>query len=167
MKYEPGQLVSINIRAMIDGNATFDFVKLDIDRLESGETFTYLYNEYDELCCVNGEVCTVDHIVNGASDVYDLVNYNDGAVHFMLTEHDLNLATGGETIGKRSEKVYEVSEQEDNSGFVICYTDLDGQDVWETVYGRDAMDIRIDELISVLGCESEDIMVFNRKDELI
>lgn len=118
MKYEPGQLVSINIRAMIDGNATFDFVKLDIIRLKSGETFNYLDNEHNELCCVDGEICTVDHIVNGTSDVYDLVNYNDGAVHFMLTEHDLNLATGGKTIGKRSEKVYEVSEQEDNRGIV-------------------------------------------------
>lgn len=49
--------------------------------------------------------------------------------------------------------------------FVICY-ELNGQNVWEMISGEDAMQIRIDELMKDLNCEAEDIMVFDKDDEL-
>ena len=49
--------------------------------------------------------------------------------------------------------------------YIICY-ELDGKNVWEMVFGEDAMQIRVDELINELNCEAEDIMVFDKETEL-
>lgn len=49
--------------------------------------------------------------------------------------------------------------------YIICY-ELDGENIWEMVSGEDAMQIRVDELMEELGCESEDIMVFDKEMEL-
>lgn len=91
MKYAIGEKVGISINSMIDGDADMEFVDIVTDH-DGEETFYMLYNEFGELCCLDGEECTIDHIVNGTTDVYDLVNHNDGDVHFMLSEHDLDIA---------------------------------------------------------------------------
>ena len=49
--------------------------------------------------------------------------------------------------------------------YIICY-ELDGENTWEMVSGEDAMQIRVDELMEELDCETEDIMVFNKDTEL-
>lgn len=91
MKYEIGKKVCISIDAMIDGDADMEFVDIHTDH-DGRETFYMLFNEFGELCCLDGEECTIDHLVNGTTDVYDLVNHADGDVHFMLNEHDLDIA---------------------------------------------------------------------------
>ena len=50
--------------------------------------------------------------------------------------------------------------------YVICYTDANGEDVWEVVYGEDAMQIRVSELFDELLCNDEDIMVFDIDSQL-
>lgn len=93
MKYNIGTRVCISIDAMIDGDADMKFVDIVTDHDEDG-TWYKLYNEFGELCCLDGEECTIDHIVNGTEDVYNLVNNNGGdTVHFMLSERDLDIAT--------------------------------------------------------------------------
>lgn len=91
MKYTIGEKVCISIDAMINDDADMDYVDI-ITNHGGEETFYMLYNEFGELCCLNGEECTIDHIVNGTTDIYDLVNHNDGDVHFMLSKHDLDIA---------------------------------------------------------------------------
>ena len=91
MKYVIGEKVGISINAMIDGDANIEFVDIATNH-DGEETFYMLYNEFGELCCLDGEECTIDHIVNGTTDVYDLVNCNDGDIHFMLSKHDLDIA---------------------------------------------------------------------------
>ena len=91
MKYAVGEKVCISVDTMINEGADMDFVDIVTDH-DGEEKFYMLYNEFGELCCLDGEECTIDHIVNGTTDVYDLVNRNDGAVHFMLSEHDLDIA---------------------------------------------------------------------------
>lgn len=49
--------------------------------------------------------------------------------------------------------------------FILCYTDENGNDVWESILGEDAMNVRVGELVEELGCEDEDIMVFDRETE--
>jgi len=45
--------------------------------------------------------------------------------------------------------------------FILCYTDLNNRDVWEEILGEDAMQVRVGELAEELGCEDEDILVFD------
>ena len=91
MKYAVGEKVFISVDTMINEGADMDFVDIVTD-YDGEETFYMLYNEFGELCCLDGEECTIDHVVNGTTDVYDLVNHADGTVHFMLSEHDLDIA---------------------------------------------------------------------------
>ena len=92
MKYTFGEKVGISISSMRDGGADMEFVDVVTD-YDGAETFYVLYNECGELCCLDGEECTIDHIVNGTTDVYELVNQNgETNVHFMLSEHDLDIA---------------------------------------------------------------------------
>ena len=49
--------------------------------------------------------------------------------------------------------------------FILCYTDKNGKDIWESVLGEDAMNVRVGELVEELGCEDKDIMVFDRETE--
>lgn len=91
MKYEAGEKVRISIDAMIDGDADMDFIHIATSH-DGEESFYMLFNEFGELCCLDGEECIVDHIVDGTTDICDLVNNNDGTVHFMLSEHDLDIA---------------------------------------------------------------------------
>lgn len=91
MKYKIGEKVGISIKTMVDSDADMRYVDVATDYDDEGK-FYMLYNEYGELCCLDGEECMVDHIVNGTTDIYDLVNKNDIDVHFMLSEHDLDIA---------------------------------------------------------------------------
>ena len=91
MKYAVGEKVSINIKTMIIDGADMDYVDIATNH-DGEEEFYMLYNEFGELCCLDSEECTIDHIVNGTTNVYDLVNRNDGDIHFMLSEHDLDIA---------------------------------------------------------------------------
>lgn len=50
--------------------------------------------------------------------------------------------------------------------FILCYTDLSGNDVWESVLGEDYMQIRVNTLMQILNCEAEDIMCFDKSTEL-
>ena len=50
--------------------------------------------------------------------------------------------------------------------YIICYEDTNGSNTWEMVSGEDAMQIRVNELMEELGCEAEDIMVFDKETEL-
>lgn len=86
-----GEVVCISIDSLIRGNADMDYVDIATNH-DGKEKFYMLYNEFGDLCCLDGEECTIDHIVNGTTDVYDLVNRSDGDVHFLLSEHDLNIA---------------------------------------------------------------------------
>lgn len=91
MQYKVRENVCISVNAMINGDADMEYV--DIVTYHDGkEKFYVLFNEFGELCCLDGEECTIDHIVNGTTDVYDLVNRNGGDVHFMLNKHDLDIA---------------------------------------------------------------------------
>ena len=49
--------------------------------------------------------------------------------------------------------------------FIICYADNNGKATWEPINGEDAMHIRVSELCDE-GLDSEDIMVFDMKDEI-
>lgn len=91
MRYFPGETVGISVDAMINGDADMEYVDIMTDH-DGDKTFYMLLNEFGELCCLDGEECEIDHIVNGTTDVYDLVNHSDGTVHFMLSEHDLDIA---------------------------------------------------------------------------
>lgn len=50
--------------------------------------------------------------------------------------------------------------------YVICYTDLKGNPKWELIYGFDEMQVRVYELCDELGCDEDDILVFDKDDEL-
>lgn len=92
MKYEIGKNVCISVNSLINGDADMEFTDIVTDH-DGEETFYMLFNEFGDLCCLDGEECVIDHIVNGTADIYDLVNNNgDCAVHFMLSEHDLDIA---------------------------------------------------------------------------
>jgi hypothetical protein len=91
MKYAVGEKVGISIKTMIECGANFDYVDIATN-YDGDEKFYMLYNESGELCCLDGEECTIDHVVNGTTDIYNLVNKNDSDVHFMLSEHDLDIA---------------------------------------------------------------------------
>lgn len=91
MKYTIGEKVCISVDTMINEDADMDFVNI-VTNHDGEETFYMLCNEFGELCCLDGEECEIDHIVNGTTDIYDLVNHNDGDVHFMLSEYDLDIA---------------------------------------------------------------------------
>ena len=43
--------------------------------------------------------------------------------------------------------------------------DKNGNDVWESILGEDAMNVRVGELVEEFNCEDEDIMVFDRETE--
>ena len=45
--------------------------------------------------------------------------------------------------------------------FILYYTDLNHQDVWEEIIGEDAMQVRVGELAEELDCNDEDILVFD------
>lgn len=49
--------------------------------------------------------------------------------------------------------------------YIICY-ELDGKNIWEMISGEDDMQVRVNELMEELNCESEDIMVFDKETEL-
>ena len=92
MEYKIGERVCISVDAMIDGDAEMEFVDIVTDHDGDG-TFYSLYNEFGELCCLDGEECTIDHIVAGTEDVFDLVNNNgETSVHFMLSKNDMDIA---------------------------------------------------------------------------
>ena len=92
MKYTVGEKVGISIEALINESANMDFVDI-VTEHDGEEKFYMLYNEFGELCCLDGENCIIDHIVNGTTDIYDLANDNgECIVHFMLSEHDLDIA---------------------------------------------------------------------------
>ena len=64
-----------------------------MEKDEHGTSYV-LYNEFGELCCLDGEECMIDHLVAGTEDIYDLRNDNgETTVHFMLSEDDLGIAT--------------------------------------------------------------------------
>ena len=50
--------------------------------------------------------------------------------------------------------------------FFILYENKKGERVWELVGGEDAMQQRVCELMGILECEEEDIIVFDGDDEL-
>lgn len=90
MKYEIGQRVNISVKALYEGNANLEYTDIH-SHYDGKDKFYELYNDNDELCCLDGEECIIGHIVY--DDVYDLVNnYGETAVHFMLSEHDLDIA---------------------------------------------------------------------------
>ncbi|MGN0485556.1 MAG: hypothetical protein ACI4HI_18610 [Lachnospiraceae bacterium] len=50
--------------------------------------------------------------------------------------------------------------------FILCYTDNNGNDVWEKIIGEDAMQLRVGELADEkLHCSTDDIMVFERSSQ--
>lgn len=49
--------------------------------------------------------------------------------------------------------------------FILCYTNKESEDVWELVYGEDAMQIRVTELVEELGCNEDEIMCFDKSTE--
>lgn len=50
--------------------------------------------------------------------------------------------------------------------YVICYESLNGDCVWEIVAGEDCMNVRIEELMNILDCDADDIMVFDMDSQL-
>lgn len=90
MKYKIGQKVNISVQALYEGDADFEYTNIYSDYDGDNKIFE-LCNDTDELCCLDGEECIIDHIVYDG--VYDLVNNNgETTVHFMLSEHDLDIA---------------------------------------------------------------------------
>ena len=91
MKYEVGQKVNISIINLAEQDSDLTFVDL-AGVCEESE----LYNDFGELCCLNGEECVIDHVVVKSTDrgaLYDLLNCNgETAVHFILSEMDLDIA---------------------------------------------------------------------------
>jgi hypothetical protein len=55
-------------------------------------------------------------------------------------------------------------DNEKENEWIICYT-RDGNDIWETVLGEDAMQIRVGEIVDETGMDADDIVVFNKSDE--
>lgn len=49
--------------------------------------------------------------------------------------------------------------------FILCYTDIAGQDHWEEIIGEDAMQLRVGELAEELNCSEDDIMVFDKETQ--
>ena len=89
-KYSVGTKVCISVKSLIEQNAEMSFVDICSD-YDDGGKFYMLYNEIGELACLDGELCTIDHIV--ADGIYDLKNENGNTVcHFMLSEKDLDIA---------------------------------------------------------------------------
>lgn len=50
--------------------------------------------------------------------------------------------------------------------YVICYFDMNGNTVWESIYGSDATDERVYNLAMELNCDPLDILVFDYDTEL-
>lgn len=92
--FRDGQEVYISIDALMCSGCDLTYVDIATNH-DGHSTFYMLYNEFGELCCLDGESCTIDHIVNGTTDLYDLVNRSYGDIHFMLSKHDLIIATHG------------------------------------------------------------------------
>ena len=64
-------------------------------------------------------------------------------------------------------KELDESEENDKSNeWIICYT-KDGEDVWESVLGEDAMQCRVSEITEETGCTAEDVRVFNASHEYL
>lgn len=49
--------------------------------------------------------------------------------------------------------------------FILCYTDNENNNVWESIIGEDAMMIRVDELMDELHCDAADILVFDQNTQ--
>ena len=49
--------------------------------------------------------------------------------------------------------------------FILCYTNKNQEDVWEMVTGEDAMQVRVGDLADELGCDTDDIMCFDKNDQ--
>lgn len=49
--------------------------------------------------------------------------------------------------------------------FILCYIDKNGNQVWESILGEDAMQVEVGDLMEELNCAAEDIMAFARNDE--
>lgn len=50
--------------------------------------------------------------------------------------------------------------------YVICYETPHGTPAWETIFGEDDMQFRVDELTKELDCDPEDILVFHTDSKL-
>lgn len=50
--------------------------------------------------------------------------------------------------------------------YVICYTDLKGNQKWEIIDGYDEMQVRVYDLCNELRCDEDDILVFDKDDKL-
>lgn len=50
--------------------------------------------------------------------------------------------------------------------FIICYIDLNGNNVYEEILGEDAMQVRVGEIADEeLHCDTDDIMVFDKSTQ--
>lgn len=88
--YPSGKKVNISVHALYEGNANLEYTDIHTD-YDGNYKFYGLYNDDGELCCLDGEECVVDHMIYDGW--YDLVNNNGGTpVHFILSEHDLDIA---------------------------------------------------------------------------
>lgn len=50
--------------------------------------------------------------------------------------------------------------------YIICYIDMNSNTVWESIYGEDAMQVRVSELMDKFECDSGEIMVFDIDSQL-
>ena len=50
--------------------------------------------------------------------------------------------------------------------YIVCYVDTNSNTVWESVYGEDAMQIRVSELIDEFQFGYNGILVFDCNDQL-
>ena len=50
--------------------------------------------------------------------------------------------------------------------YYLLYENENGEQIWELVAGEDAMQLRVNELMDILNCNDDDIIVFNGDDEL-
>lgn len=50
--------------------------------------------------------------------------------------------------------------------FYLLYENTSGENTWEIVYGEDAMQIRVSELMNLYNLTEDEIIVFDSNDQL-
>lgn len=90
MKYTEGMKVCVSVKALYEDEQDLTFGHI-IPDFEDGEVRYYdLYNEDDELACLDGEECIIDQV---GKALITLRNTNgDGTIYFTLTREEADIA---------------------------------------------------------------------------
>ncbi len=90
MKYTEGMSVCVSVKALYENMSDLTFGHIIPDCEDGVMKYYDLYNEDDELACLDGEECMIDQV---GQVLITLRNINgDGTVYFTLTREEADIA---------------------------------------------------------------------------